>query len=215
MSTEDKPQSVPPELLAGWLRTRSYARGLPAPVADHGGLRVDTGLPEELQRYVFASAGEGLRQLGEDIVTPLVFLKLCGTEQELRALLPPRWQLQDLRYLMTGEGFNASDALLPPDYTLQLSAEATTTHARIVTDAGELAASGHAAELDGYFIYDRIVTEADHRRRGLGACLMRALRSTRQSSTSKQVLVATAAGQALYATLGWQICSPYVTAHIP
>jgi GNAT superfamily N-acetyltransferase len=210
--------TVEPELIAGWLRARSYARGLPAPLADHGGWRVDTGLPEELQRYVFAGVGEGLRQLANDIVTPLVFLKLCGSEQELRALLPPRWQLQDLRYLMTGEGFDANDAddaALQAGYTLQMTDNATTTSARILTDAGELAASGYAAELDGYFIYDRIATEAAHRRRGLGACLMRALRTTKRSSTSTQVLVATAAGQALYARLGWHIRSPYVTAHIP
>ncbi|MFZ6766353.1 GNAT family N-acetyltransferase [Undibacterium sp. Di26W] len=207
--------SVESELITGWLRARSFARGLPAPVADHGGWRVDTQLPDELQRYVFAGVEDGLRQLADEIVTPKIFLKLCGSEQELQALLPPRWQLQDLRYVMTGEDFCVDDISLAPGYTVQLTSSATATTARILTDTGELAASGDAAEYDGFFIYDRIATQAEHRRRGLGACLMRALHSTRRSSASTQILVATAAGQRLYSSLGWRIRSPYTTAHIP
>lgn len=204
-----------PELIAGWLRARSVARGFPLPVADHGGWRVDTQLPHELRRYVFARAEVGLRVLANEIAAPRVFLKLCGSEDELRALLPPRWQLQEPRYVMTGEAFEAADVPLARGYSLQLFRSGVTTAARIVTAAGELAASGHAAESGGFFIYDQIDTAAGHRRRGLGARLMQALRATRQSDASTQVLVATADGQALYSSLGWRTRSPYSTAHIP
>jgi GNAT superfamily N-acetyltransferase len=89
------------------------------------------------------------------------------------------------------------------------------TDACILTAEGELAASGHAAESHGVFIYDRIVVEPEHRRRGLGKALMAALSGRRQSLTAKPVLVATEAGRALYSTLGWALHAPYTTAFIP
>lgn len=206
---------VDPELIAGWLRARSVARGLPAPVADHGGWRVDTGLPNELRRYVFARAGKGLRALADTITAPRIYLKLCASEQEMRALLPPRWQLQQPRFVMTGEDYRPGAVPLAAGYTLQLSCDGAITTARIVTADGKLAAAGYAAEIDGFFIYDQIATEAGHRRRGLGAHLMQALHAARRDPASAQVLVATADGQARYASLGWRIRAPYSTAHIP
>jgi len=207
--------SIDPELIAGWLRTRSVARGLPLPVADHGGWRVETAQPHELRRYVFARAEDGLRELANTIVSPHVFLKLCGSESEMRALLPPRWQMQEPRFVMTGESYSPGSAPLATGYTLQITRNGAITTARILTAYGMPAASGYAAEVDGFFIYDQIATEEAHRRRGLGACLMQALHSARRSSDSIQILVATAAGQALYSSLGWRIRSPYTTAHIP
>ncbi len=215
MNNDSEPPCVDPALIAGWLRARSVARGLPAPVADHGGWRVDTQLPHELRRYVFACADDGLRSLAQAIVTPRVFLKLCASEQQMRALLPPRWRFQEPRYVMTGEAYRPGKEVLAPGYTLQLSGNGMTTTARILTGQGEIAAIGHAAEYDGYFIYDQIHTEAEHRRRGLGAGLMQALHAARRSDSAIQILIATAAGQALYASLGWRTRSPYTTAHIP
>ncbi|HLY07000.1 MAG TPA: hypothetical protein VKR31_14740, partial [Rhizomicrobium sp.] len=52
---------VDPFLLESWLRARSLSRGLPQPVADSGGLRVDSGLPNETRRThscIFSAAGE-------------------------------------------------------------------------------------------------------------------------------------------------------------
>lgn len=207
--------SIEPELIAGWLRTRCVARGLPPPVADHGGWRVDTKQPNELRRYVFARAGEGLRVLAETIATPRIFLKLCGSEQEMRALLTPRWQLDEPRFVMTGDEFAARVTPLAPGYSLQLTSMGPLTTARILTSRGELAASGQAAESQGFFIYDQISTAPEHRRRGLAAHLMQALRAARKSSAATQILVATADGQKLYSSLGWRTRSPYTTAHIP
>jgi hypothetical protein len=204
--------SVDPELIGGWLRARSVARGLPMPVADHGGWRVDTRRPEELRRYVFARGEEGLRRLADSIHTPKVFLKLCGSEQEMRALTGARWQIKEPRFVMTGEGFDAAQRPLAAGYSLQLTRYGPTVAARIVTTGGELAASGYAAESSGVFIYDLIRTEPAHRRRGLAAYLVQTLRTTRQSSASKQVLVATAEGRELYSMLGWHTLSPYTTA---
>lgn len=205
-------QPLNPLLVKGWLTARSIARGLPAPVDDRGGWRVDTGLATETQRYVFAGVTDGLQNLAETISSPLVFLKLCASEAAVRAVLPARWQIVGGSYLMTLEGQAGEQPSLPSGYAMDVSKVGSVVAARIVTEEGALAASGFAAEADGAFVYDRIVTEPAHRRRGLGAAIMKALGSTRRSAEASQVLVATEDGRALYSTLGWIIQSPYTTA---
>ncbi|WP_242443674.1 GNAT family N-acetyltransferase [Sphingobium sp. LB126] len=86
--------------------------------------------------------------------------------------------------------------------------------ARIFFETGALAASGYAVETGDICIYDRIVTEPDHRRKGLGHALMRALHDARRHVGGMELLVATQDGQALYSTLGWETISPYSTASI-
>lgn len=84
--------------------------------------------------------------------------------------------------------------------------------ARITAPDGVLAASGHAAEAAGVFIYDRIETAPEHRRRGLGGIVMNALNAHRKSTNAPELLVATEDGRRLYASLGWTVLSPYSTA---
>jgi GNAT superfamily N-acetyltransferase len=215
MAGEHAVASFEPDLLWRWVAARSIARGLPLPVPDRGGVRVDTGLPTEVCRHVFASPGPGLRELAETIDTPLVYLKVCAGPDALRGLLPPRWQLQPAGYLMAHDGPTA--ALVPPasGYRVELLRDGPVTAARILAEDGTLAASGHAAEHDGVFILDRILTDPAHRRRGLGRALVTALGSMQQSDASRRVLVATEDGRALYSTLGWRVLSAYSTIVIP
>ncbi|WP_404969369.1 GNAT family N-acetyltransferase [Sphingomonas sp. PP-CC-1A-547] len=88
------------------------------------------------------------------------------------------------------------------------------SEARIFSNGGALAASGYAAETNSVFVYDRIITEPAHRRRGLGRALMQTLHDARQSANSRELLVATEDGRALYSALGWETISPYSTASI-
>jgi len=213
------PYYADPQLLAGWLAARSLARGLPQPVSDHGGLRVDTGLPDELRRYVFAGPVPGIEELGRSIDAPHVFIKMCGPARQLLALLPPRWRARPPGYLMAGDGLRATAPIVPAGYRLELTrfdvgAGQATAAARIFAADGTLAARGLAAERGGVFVCDRIATDPAHRRRGLGAAIMAALCRTRQSAGSRPVLVASEAGRALYSTLGWTVLSPYATAII-
>lgn len=207
--------AVDPQLVRGWLAARSVARGLPTPVADSGGWRVDTASPTELRRYVFAAPAEGLRRLGATIDAPLVALKLCGIAATMRALLPGRWQVTSDSFLMTGDAATRGTRTAPPGYSVELTATGPVATVRITAPDGQLAASGFAAEHDGVFVYDRIVTEPAQLRRGLGSMVMATLATARQSSASRAVLVATPPGRALYETLGWTICSPYTTALLP
>lgn len=203
-------------LLFGWLAARSLARGLPAPVADHGGFRVDTGGEVEICRWAFTRPRAGLTALGETIEAPGHFLKLCGSGEDLLAALPPRWRLQgEPGYCMGGPVTAPPPAALPAGYALRLDRDAHSSRATILAPDGQLAASGFAAETAGVFVYDRIITEPDHRRRGLGRAVMAALRETRAGSASTELLIATDEGRALYASLGWTVISPFVTAEIP
>jgi len=204
-------------LIEAWLRARSVARGLPQPVADHGGLRLETGLPKETRRYVFARATEGLREIADDVCEPRIFLKLCDTAEKLRNCIPSRWQIAPPNYMMVCDGDSArrrGARRLAAGYRLELETECAVTRACILSSSGEIAASGYAAEYAGAFIYDRIVTGEAHRRKGLGAAIMTALAAARRSSAAMQILVATPAGRELYRTLGWIDYAPYTTAVI-
>jgi GNAT superfamily N-acetyltransferase len=206
--------TVDPQLLASWLAARSIARGLPAPVPDRGGLRVDTGQPDELRRYVFAGADPAITELAREINQPKVFIKMCGWPSLLQARVTPRWQLQPDAYLMTKDAGRNPVPSLPTGFWMQVATEGCTTTARIFAEDDTLAASGYAVEYEGVFAFDRIATEAQHQRQGLGAALMAALGTAQQSQAAQRVLVATEQGRALYTTLGWRVLSPYSTVTI-
>ena len=114
---------VDPQLLRAWLTGRSISRGLPAPVPDHGGWRVDVGLPTEVARYVFADVTPGLKHLGESIRAPFVSLKLCGPDSLLRSILPARWEIQGGNHLMTFDGDLRAPRAPPPGYDLEVATD--------------------------------------------------------------------------------------------
>ena len=206
--------AIDPRLVLGWLTARSIARNLPPPVPDRGGFRVDTGSATEAVRWVFPHVTEGLLTLADELHEPRRFIKLCADDASLRRCLPERWQVQPSAFVMTTNGEAGAPELAAP-YRLHRERIGCTTHVRVCTVDGELAASGFAAEAGGFFVYDRIVTEPMHRRRGLGRAVMRALGGERSSAAVPQVLVATDEGRALYRTLGWTVVSAYASAVIP
>lgn len=196
--------------MRGWLAARSLSRGLPMPVADSGGWRVDTGSDEEVRRYVFAEAGPGLTRLLEAVAEPRVFVKLCADAATFGALLPAGWAITDANGMMVTDTVLGAQPL-PAGYRLTADSADDVIHAVVTAPDGGVAASGYAAALDGIFVYDRIVTDAAHRRRGLGRALMATL-GARCPARSRQVLTATAMGEALYVTLGWRRYTAYTTA---
>lgn len=199
-------------LLQSWLHARSVGRGLPLPVHDHGGLRVDTGQAQERARYVFAEPVAGLAALAARIEQPRVFLKLCGSARRLAGHLPSRWQLQPMRWVMQRRAAPPPCAL-PAGYRLERSAQGPVWTVAILC-GGDVAATGYAIAAAGVFVYDRIAVAPAHRRRGLGRCLMQALGAARRAP-DPQILVATDEGRALYRALGWQVRAPFATAVIP
>jgi GNAT superfamily N-acetyltransferase len=206
-------EGLDPHLLHAWLTARSLARGLPMPVPDHGGFRVDTGSETETVRWVFPRMGEGLKELARTIHQPRQFVKVCDTAEALRAALPAHWTIHAPSHVMRANGIMPRRQLAD-GYAIAIEQSGAVTSVRIVTDTGNLAASGYGAETDGAFVYDRIVTEAQHRRKGLGHVVMQTLHEARRNPNSVELLVATDEGRALYETLGWGKIASYASASI-
>jgi GNAT superfamily N-acetyltransferase len=206
---------VDPALVLAWLTARSIARDLPAPVYDRGGFRVDANSEKEVRRWVFPSLSKGLSVIGREVSASRHFLKLCGGDDDLRNALPSNWELQSRSYFMSAGATSTQASPLPDGYQLEIHQTGPLTHVRVIAPDTSLAASGYAAEAADVFVYDRIETSPDHRRKGLGNAVMFALGAARRSHAAPQLLVATEDGRKLYTALGWTVLSPYATATIP
>ncbi|MGN7917267.1 hypothetical protein [Lysobacter sp. 22409] len=206
---------IDPKLLFAWQAAHSIARGSPVPVHDRGGFRVDTYSEKEVKRWVFPALCDGLREIAREITAPRHYLKLCGSDEELRSALPARWAIQPANYLMTTAVADLDTKPLPAGYRMELHRAGPVTRASVIAPNGDLAATGCAAESAEAFIYDRIETAQDHRRKGLGVAVMVALGSARNSVASQQLLVATEDRRGLYANLGWTVLAPFAAASIP
>jgi len=209
------------ETFTAWNRGWAHARGVAPPVPHADGFRIDVGLPRQVVRYVFPRATATISRLGEAITQPWAFLKANATGAELRALLPPQWQLQPDGFMMTcNEAPFRGVAALPAGYVLHVddaaAAQTGRAHVRLDAPDGSPAASGHLALVGRHAIYDRIVTDDAHQRRGLGRAVMHALqRVAHAHGRHAGVLVATPMGRLLYESLGWRLHAPWATAVIP
>jgi GNAT superfamily N-acetyltransferase len=204
-----------PKLVFAWQAAHSIARNSPPPVHDRGGLRVDTHSEKETKRWIFPQLSDGLREIAQEITAPRHYLKLCGSDEELRSALPARWELQPANYFMTAAAATPDAKPLPDGYRMELHHTGSVTRAIVIAPDGDSAASGCMAETAEVCIYDRIETAQDHRRKGLGAAVMIALGTARRSLATPQLLVATADGRGLYANLGWTVIAPLAAATIP
>jgi GNAT superfamily N-acetyltransferase len=206
---------VDPELVFAWQAAHSIARSSPPPVHDRGGFRVDTHSEKEVKRWVFPQPCDGLREIAHEITAPRHYLKLCGSDEELRSALPARWEVQPANYFMTTAAATLDARPLPDGYRMELHRTGPVTRACVIAPDGVVAANGSAAEAADVFIYDRIETAQEHRRKGLGVAVMVALGAARKSLASTQLLVATEDGRGLYANLGWTVLAPFAAATIP
>ena len=207
------------DIFAAWSRGWALTREVAPPIAHGDGFRIAVDLPRQAARYVFPHASPLLRELGTTISQPWVFLKACATTDELRALLPGHWQMQPDAFMMTCDdaAFPGGGALAP-GYVLQVTDDGLRSrlaHVQVLAHDGGLAASGHLALDRRLAIYDRIVTEPAHQRRGLGRAVMGALQALAHAhGRHAGVLVATPQGRALYESLGWRLHAPWATAVI-
>ena len=199
-----------PALLGAWVAARSVARGLPAPVAEKGGWRVDTRSDAEECRWVFPHMSEGLCEVGREVDRPRRLIKLCGTVDELAGALPSGWSVTATGAFMRFDG-EFGPASPPSGYSFEIQRDGDVACARILID-GEAVATGYAAATDQAFIFDRIMVHPAHRRRGLASALIAGLTQGSDLDRRKVLLVASVMGVALYERLGWTNLSPYSTA---
>ncbi len=211
---------IPDEFFLAWIRGWALTRDVDPPVAHADGFHIAVGIPRQAARYVFPRPSLAIADLGASITQPWVYIKAAATSEQLRALLPARWRIEDLHYMMTcdARSFPGSGGV-PAGYAVEVddaSTAAGLAHVRVAAPDGTLAASGHLALGERLAIYDRIVTEPAHQRRGLGRAVMHALQALgRAHGRHEGVLVATDAGRALYESLGWRLHAPWAGAVIP
>ena len=200
--------------LHAWLEGRSLARGLPMPVADRGGWRVETGSASEVRRWVLAGLSPEVAALASKHL-PGHAIRATVESEHLRAALPDSWVLGPPTYCMRGPDAATPPVALPPGFSLELRKEGPVARAFVLDPEGMLAASGHAGAGRQAYVYDRIVTQDEFRRQGLGRAVMAALREVKPDAALPDLLVATAAGRELYEKLGWETLGPYASASWP
>lgn len=105
---------------------------------------------------------------------------------------------------------------LHKDYKLEITNHNSIFMVRVVTQKGEVASIGRVILVDDLAVYDRILTNDNHKRKGLATFLMKELEKIALSKgISKNFLVATEEGKSLYESLGWKLYSLYTSIVIP
>ncbi|WP_343636268.1 GNAT family N-acetyltransferase [Fluviicola sp.] len=205
------------DILEKWLTAWSLSRELPPPVNYKSGYKIEVGYEKQKIRYVFPKLTDDFIRLSETIYEPWVFLKVCASPEELKSKVPGRWILQPQGYMMYRDApMFIQNKDLPKGYRTEFDTYNSTIVLRIISPDGEPASSGRLILVDDLAVYDRIMTEKNHQRKGLAAFLMRELeRIALSENISKNFLVATEQGRGLYESLGWKVCSLYTSVVIP
>lgn len=197
------------ELTHRWAEGWTVSRGTAAPVATRWGLRIEVGAPDHIRRHVLLDPDEhGVRELAASIVEPTTWIKSHVEPAELAPWLPPGWTEGEPGWIMATDVAPVRVAV-PDGYVVTSEAAGAVTYVRILASAGEVAACGQYGHVGDYGTVDRISTEPEHRRRGLGSVVMGALAAAAyERGASMSVLGATVEGRALYEALGWKVHAP-------
>ncbi len=194
-------------LVAAWARGWALSRGVAAPIPVAGGHRIVVGEPGHAERFVFPALDAAtLSAMAAGITAPGIFLKAFCAPEALLAAVDGRWSPQ-----LSGDLMAIDLVAVPPPaapaagYRMDLSAEGAVLVVEIHDADGALAASGRAALTGGFAVFDKIITDPAHQRRGLGRVVMGVLgERARALGADRGVLVATPEGRALYEVLGWR-----------
>ncbi|KRA64400.1 hypothetical protein ASD89_20045 [Caulobacter sp. Root656] len=210
--------SADPALVEAWAAGWALSRGVGAPIRTAGGHRIVVGQPGHAERFVFpALDAAALSDLAARITAPGIFLKAFCAPEALLAAVDARWSPQAPGDLMAADLVAVPPpATLAAGYLQKLRAEGAVLVVEIHDAEGVLAASGRAALTGGFAVFDKIITDPAHQRRGLGRVVMGVLgERARALGADQGVLVATPEGRALYEVLGWRFEGRMETVVIP
>jgi len=191
-----------------WARGWTLTRGKPRPISQSYGCKIDLGAPDHLERHVVTNFDtQALRELSSGLTIPGTWLKVCASPEMVTPFLRDIWTVQPPEYLMA-TALRKNTVIARDDYQLSIRTSSAVTDVELKSNDGQLAARGRVAQSNGFAIFDQIVTEPEHQRKGLGRIVMGALSNVSIDSESKTgVLVATEDGCALYKAIGWTIVS--------
>ncbi|MFD7077860.1 GNAT family N-acetyltransferase [Nocardioides sp. NPDC059952] len=208
-----------PELVARWARGWAYARGCPRPATVPGGVRVEVGQPGRQVEWVATDAADTLAGLVDSArATPEAWLSVVTESPAgVRPWLVEAGLVTDDREeaLMSIDLADHASRELPEGYRAEVERDGGVI--TVTVRAGEAAAAdGTIAVIGTDAVADRIRTDPDHRRRGLGGAVMSLLvAAAREAGAGHGLLVASEMGEPLYAGLGWHAEARLVTARSP
>lgn len=209
-----------PLIVQTWVNGWALSRGTPAPTPLSIGYRIDVGLPQHVVRYVLPEFQPAVvSDLATSIDAPWIFIKVCAEPLAVAEILPRGWTVEAPVFLMvtalSENGHLHGDSFLPQGYTARVIDEGSVIRVRIEHISGDVAATGQCGLYEESCIFDQIITDEAHRRRGLGSAVMKLLSTEAVARGNKQgVLVASIDGLALYGTIGWTVHSPVTSAVI-
>ncbi|SHG06079.1 GNAT family N-acetyltransferase [Chryseobacterium sp. OV279] len=205
------------DIVEKWLKAWSLSRQLPLPVRYKSGFKVEVGEEKQKIRYIFSELNDDFIELSKQIDEHWIYLKVCASPDEVKNKVPDQWVIQPPGYMMSCFGpMKVKVANLCKGYRIESEKYNSTTVIKIIAENDELACVGRVVMVDDLAVYDRIITEEKHQRKGLGTFLMQELEKVAVSKgISNNFLVATEVGRSLYQSMGWELYSPYTSIVIP
>ncbi|MEU2516765.1 GNAT family N-acetyltransferase [Streptomyces syringium] len=162
-------------------------------------------------RHVLPDANEfSVREAAASVTVPHTWLKVPMEPEDVGHWLPEGWVVDkdEAGYLMAVD-LQATDPVAPEGYSASVETRDGVVYVRVRDTAGACVAQGQMAVLGRAVVVDRVTTDEHHRRRGLGAFVMRTLTDHAVAHGAVLgVLGATPEGRSLYETLGWKVHAP-------
>lgn len=197
------------DLARSWVDGWTVSRRTPKPVDVPWGLSIQVGLPTQTVRHVLLDADAGTaRGLVGAITEPATWIKAFLEPDLMEPWFPPEWEPTDAGFLMAVD-LRPPVVRAPDGYTATAETVGDVISVHVRTAEGELAARGQIGLTGAACVFDQIVTEEAHQRRGLGTVVMGALTNAAvENGAATGLLGATLQGRALYETLDWKVLAP-------
>lgn len=193
--------------VTGWARTHDYDVQHEGNV--HSALR--SGDSDEWEYVLYSPQDTDLRKIAsavsKDSARLLTVIAEPGAPSLSHNPVDGLQLISDEEKLMVVdmETQDVEDPITPEGYTTSREDHEGWTRLT-VHDGDKIAARGRVATVGHYAILDRIYTNHDYRRQGLGTFVTRALIAiAHEHDVEEGLLVATADGQELYEFLGWTL----------
>ncbi|MGQ4330228.1 GNAT family N-acetyltransferase [Streptomyces hayashii] len=200
----------------GWV----VSRGAAPPVAEPWGWTVDVGTGvEHATRHVLGHTHDAVteptvRNVAGAVTGAGVWLKVFADPAVVGPWLGPGWWIDpEPGFLMTAPLAATPPGAAPDGYRIRTWSRGGVTRTTVAAPDGSLAARGQMAPTGATAVVDQIETSPGHRRRGLGALVMRTLHHAAAGQGARTgILGATPQGRALYESLGWRVESSLTSA---
>ncbi|WP_327317800.1 GNAT family N-acetyltransferase [Streptomyces sp. NBC_01235] len=207
-------------IVRAWVDGWVLSRGAAPPVVEPWGCTIDVGTgPHHVTRHVLGATGDAVeeadvRKVAGAVTGAGVWLKVFADPAVVGGRLGPGWWIDpEPGFLMTAALEDVPPDPVPDGHRQRTWSIGGVTRTMIVAPDGSLAARGQIAPTGATAVADQIETSPAHRRRGLGALVMRTLQRAAVAQGARTgVLGATPEGRALYESLGWRVESQLTSA---